>query len=216
MGVNVCLLDNNELFCDGLGKLLQEVPDMIVGCMCRRLPEFLAFARRGEVDVVITEASFPEIAKAISNIHKTKPEASIIVIDNLELTNLLHCILCLRVSACLSSNIALEDLVHVIHLVNAGFSIMDEDVMESLSNRFRLLCPSYTTMTGEVTGEVVNRKEREVLSFIAEGCTNKEIATKLFISVNTVRVHMRNIMRKMKVNNRVQAAFCAIQRGLIE
>lgn len=64
-------------------------------------------------------------------------------------------------------------------------------------------------------GHSSQQREREVLELVAEGATNKEIASQLFITENTVKNHLRNILSKLHLQNRVQAATYALQGRLI-
>jgi len=63
---------------------------------------------------------------------------------------------------------------------------------------------------------VLTQREKEILQEVIHGATNREIAKNLFISENTVKNHIRNIMDKLHINNRVQVATYALQHGLLE
>ena len=65
------------------------------------------------------------------------------------------------------------------------------------------------------SGESLTPREKEVLQLVSRGATNKEIASRLFIAENTVKNHLRNILAKLHLQNRVQAAAYALREGLI-
>jgi len=69
---------------------------------------------------------------------------------------------------------------------------------------------------GEIGGEALTEREIEVLNLVAHGASNPQIAGSLCITVNTVKVHLRNILSKLQVENRTQAAALAVQSGLIQ
>ena len=66
-----------------------------------------------------------------------------------------------------------------------------------------------------IAGEDLSLREKEVLQLVTQGATNKEIASQLFIAENTVKNHLRNILAKLHVQNRLQAAAYALREGLI-
>jgi DNA-binding NarL/FixJ family response regulator len=88
---------------------------------------------------------------------------------------------------------------------------------------FRSSSPKLRPMTAEIAGRGVttpqpqlSEREREVLSLIAEGCTSKEIAARLFISVQTVETHRSNLMAKLKVRNMAGMVVYAVRLGLVK
>jgi LuxR family maltose regulon positive regulatory protein len=83
------------------------------------------------------------------------------------------------------------------------------------SNEPKQVAPPKSQARGSDLVEPLSERELEVLELIAEGLTNPEIASRLFLSLNTVKVHARNIYGKLGVNNRTQAAARARALGLL-
>lgn len=116
---------------------------------------------------------------------------------------------------CLKS-IEWEQLIAVIHLIQGGGAYLDPQVARKVA---RMLKPptivSDTPTPHTVHSSTLSNREREVLKLIADGCSNQEIAEKLYLSLGTVKSYVRMILNKLSVDDRVQAAAVAVREGLI-
>ncbi len=114
-----------------------------------------------------------------------------------------------------SKDIGVEDLFAAITRVNAG------DVIITPPMAARLLNEEFALPKKDANNELpesetnLSQREAEVLRLVAEGKTNKEIAATLFITVNTVKVHLSRILEKLRVRNRQQAVALAMEKGIV-
>ena len=105
------------------------------------------------------------------------------------------------------------DLLHAIKVVNRGeFWIERKMTAKLLDGEF--YNNSKTDDRGKNPKELLTAREREVIGYLAKGCSNKEIAGALFISDKTVKCHINNIFKKLNVSRRIEALLFAIKHGL--
>jgi DNA-binding NarL/FixJ family response regulator len=109
--------------------------------------------------------------------------------------------------------VALEDLCQTIRVLAEGGSVVTPHLAARLLEEFAKLAQN--VREGPSEAEKLTPREREVLELVAVGASNKEIAAKLVIAENTVKVHLRNILDKLQLRNRQQAAAFAVQEGLV-
>jgi DNA-binding NarL/FixJ family response regulator len=105
----------------------------------------------------------------------------------------------------------IEELIAGIHAVAGGQSLISSQIASTLLRRIREQVPAADAAQAELSA-----RELEVLSLVAEGKANPEIAEALFISPSTVRNHISSILIKLQVENRVQAAVRAVRDGMLE
>ncbi|KST63160.1 response regulator [Mastigocoleus testarum] len=110
--------------------------------------------------------------------------------------------------ACCIKGTSLEQLLIAINAAEVGATYLDPQIARKVIDNLK------PPVSHNNISELSNR-ELEVLTLIVEGRTNPEIATQLYISLSTVKTHIRSIMNKLAVNDRVQAAVVALRKGLI-
>src|SRR5690554_5934379 len=107
-------------------------------------------------------------------------------------------------------------LIQAIKRIGAGESVFPSDLMEKVMNRYHRLSEEYSRIQSAATLDELQLtpRELEVLQCIVQGMSNKEIATRLFISEKTVKNHITSLFRKLNVDDRTQAAVYAVTKGL--
>jgi two-component system NarL family response regulator len=113
----------------------------------------------------------------------------------------------------IAKSVSLEDLESAIHTIASGGTVVSPHLAHRLLEEFAKLAKDNRGAPKET--EHLTAREREVLELVARGASNKEIATRLVIAENTVKVHLRNILDKLQLRNRQQAAALAVQEGLV-
>lgn len=103
-----------------------------------------------------------------------------------------------------------EQIAQSLRLVHGGRAMIPEDMAEHFLAEFSRMSNKELPDTESATA--LSERERQVLGLVAEGKTNKEIASQLFLSPNTVKNHVRNILRKLHLHSRVEAALYAFRR----
>jgi DNA-binding NarL/FixJ family response regulator len=113
----------------------------------------------------------------------------------------------------LLKNLEPEELFELLRGVYRGEAPVSRLTAARILDEFARLAPQESRVP--IAGEDLSLREKEVLQLVAQGATNKEIASQLFIAENTVKNHLRNILAKLHLGNRVQAAAYALRQGLM-
>jgi DNA-binding NarL/FixJ family response regulator len=128
-----------------------------------------------------------ENAAAIRELHTTAPETRLVVLANRPTVAEARQILSFGATACLAKSSEARDIIHAIHLASRGMHVLPVSDGES----------------GELPGpELLTPREAEILTHLQEGRSNAEIALALQLSVETVRTHVRSVLRKVGVSSR--------------
>jgi len=203
--IRLILADKVEIFRKGLVKLIEGVPNIEVVAECplgiEAIEELL---HKHRPDIIMMDTGYPEntgieIAKYIQ---KELPEINIIMLTHSEIENDLISATMAGVKGYLSKDISIVSLIKAITLVAEGGIVISSPMAKRLLEEFKSL------EEGKDTSQLVihlSNQEHKVLSLTERGLTNREIATTLFISENTVKVHLRNIMEKLHAHTRQQA-----------
>ena len=214
--IDLLLVDSFELFREGLVERLQSEPNINVVSTSSAGLEAVGVAEAHKPDVVLIDIQTPDGRgiERISHIHQVVPNAAIVVLTH-SVSNE-DFILAVRAGArgYILKDINFENLTKTIALVAEGKLVMDPpvaklvvDIVNYLDHQKHLAKLEYINF--------LSQREKDVLVLIAKDATNKEIASTLFTSENTVKVHLRNIMRKLEAHNRSELAACAIEYGLL-
>ncbi len=120
----------------------------------------------------------------------------------------LRCLLEAGTSGCLSLNLSSKELMESLNIITRGDIIVSRGIAEHLVQG-----PSQSNDQEEIFTSLLSDRQREIISLVADGMTNREIASTLIITENTVKVHLRNILDKLELRNRQQLAAVAARRG---
>ena len=214
--VKLLLADKNEIFCEGLAKLVKRQPSIEVVCVCRTGLEAVESACEHQPDVILIDTELSECSgiEAMQRIHERLPKASIIVFTNSEANGDLISAVKAGARAYISKDISVENLIKTIALVADGEVIVSPPMAARLLAEFNLLEERKdATKLGD--GSLLSKREQAVLTLVAEGFTNREISTTLTISEHTVKVHVRNIMKKFHAHTRQQAVTLARGKTIV-
>jgi len=213
--IRLLLVDDHPLFRKGVASLLTSRDDIeLVGEASDGL-EALEKARELMPDVILMDIWMPRCdgLEATRLIMKEMPYVKIVMLtvsdDDQSLFEAIKC----GAQGYLLKNLEPEDLFELLRGVLRG----EAPISRAMASR--ILSEFARQARGEVGIQDVDggltQREREVLRLVAEGRTNKEIAALLYITENTVKNHLRNILEKLHLRNRVQAAVYAIREGLV-
>ena len=202
--IRLVLADKSEIFREGLAKLIEHDPDVEVVCTCCAGSEAVESAYEHQPDVILLGSRLSECSgiEVAQRIHEGLPETNIVVLVHSEADEDLVPIAKAGVKAYLSEDISIGDLIFVIGFVAEGGVVVSPPVAARLLAEFDSL---QKDKGAAKLVTLLSKREKETLSLVAQGLTNKEIATTLVISENTVKVHLRNIMDKLHASTRQQA-----------
>ncbi|WP_431710681.1 response regulator [Glutamicibacter uratoxydans] len=220
--VKVLLVDDQPLLRMGFRLILEGEDDMqIVGEAADGI-DALTQARALTPDVVLMDVRMPRMdgIEATEKIVKAHPETKIIILTTFDLDEYAFAGLQAGASAFLLKDVAPEELVHAVRLVASGDAVVAPRVTARLLETYvragavRSPAPSAEPERDPLLDDLTPR-ELEVLRALAEGLSNAEIAHKFFLSEATVKTHVRRILTKLHLRDRVQAVVYAYETGLV-
>ena len=208
------IADRHEIFREGLARLLGDTTEIeVISTTCESWEEDV-IKLQPDIILMDTEISKCSGIEAIQRIHQKLPKTKVIALTHSETKADLLSALRAGARAYISKDISLENLVRNITLVIEGEIIISPPMAASLIDNFCLpIGQQMTVEPGDDT--ILSKREQEILSLVAQGFTNKEIAASLVISEHTVKVHLRNIMEKLRAHTRQQAVFLAKEKDLL-
>ena len=210
--VRVLLVDDHPLFRCGIGSALAEKQNLEVVGEARDGLEGIERAKELLPDVVLMDLQMPRCGgvEACQAIRTELPLTSVLILTVSEKEADLFAAIKAGATGYLLKEIEPEDLAQAITYTAKGGVIVSPAMASKLLTEFK---------TGEVckveATSGLSQRELEVLQEVTKGASNKEIAATLFISENTVKTHLRNIMDKLHLANRSQAAAYAVSNGIL-
>lgn len=146
-------------------------------------------------------------------IRETHPDVRVIVLITYADDTSVFAALRAGARGCLTKDTSAEQIAHAIHTVAAGHALLDPTVQSRLLDHLDSTPTTADTQAAEPPDQLSNR-ELEVLQLIANGLSNGEIATRLFVTEATIKTHINHIFTKTGVRDRAQAVRYAYQHGL--
>lgn len=213
--MRILIVDDHILFREGLVGLLSGQPDAEVVGECGTVQQAVALALRHKPDIVLMDFSLPDGTglDATRAILAEAPETRIIFLtvhDNDE-----RLIAAMRAGArgYLLKNLSVSKLLASLRALDRGEAAISRTMMARILEEFAQAGPAAEPPPSRLV-ELTTR-EIEVLRELSDAITNQEIAGRLFISENTVKNHIHNILDKLQLNNRREAVEFARQHGLV-
>ena len=218
MTIRILLVDDQALFREGLNTLLSIHSDIEIVGEANNGEEALQMAAQTSPDVILMDLRMPVLdgVAATRRLAQTQPDSRVIVLTTFDDDE--HIFDGLRAGAVgyLLKDVSSEKLVEAISATAGGQSFLQPSVAAKLISEFtRVTSHQPLTTSNQSLVEPLSERELEVLQQVATGASNKEIAAELFITEGTVKNHLTNILGKLGVRDRTQAALKAKEMGLI-
>lgn len=201
--IRILTVDDHPLLRSGIAALLADQKDMALAGEAATGREAVEEFRRLKPDITLMDIQMPEMdgIDAIIAIRGEFPAARIIVLTTYEGDALAQRALKAGAQAYILKARVRKDLLETIRLVHGGAKRVDPDIAEQIALR--------------TDDDMLSEREVRVLSLIAAGNSNKEVAAQLSISEETAKTHVRNILAKLGAQDRTHAVTLALQRGII-
>ena len=213
--LRVLLVDDDDLMRAGLTAVLSsdETIDVVGEAPDGRSAVERAIALRP--DVVLMDVRMPGLdgIAATRELLAVSPDAKVVVLTTFEQDDYIFGALSAGASGFLLKRTRPEELITAIHTVAAGDSLLSPSVTRTVIQR--LAGQPAPDGKAEAQLDELTARERDVLELIARGLSNGEIAAKLVIEESTVKTHVRHILRKLRLRDRVQAVIFGYESGLI-
>ena len=202
--LRLLIVDDHEVVRQGLVALLDRRAGFEVVAQAGTVHEAIAEAARFEPDVVIMDVRLPDGTgiEACREIRAARPETRVVMLTSYPDEEAVLSAIIAGASGYLLKQVRGRDLVSAIESVGRGDSLLDPAVTERVLQRVR------AAASGGASDELseLTAQERKILLLVAEGKTNKEIATEIFLSDKTVKNYVSSILSKMNLQRRTQAA----------
>ena len=214
MTMRILVVDDHILFRDGIVSLLKAAGKSVVGEASNGV-EAVEQAIQLRPDLVLMDIDMPEMSglDALLRIRKKLPETKVVMLtvssENASLTKAVKA----GASGYLLKNLNSDDFLEKLDGLQRGEVAMTHQTMSQLVDAFSDLEQKKNRRSGESR---LTAREIELLQYIAEGLSNREIAEELHISKNTVKYHMKNILQKANLQNRAEVAAFAVRKGLVK
>jgi DNA-binding NarL/FixJ family response regulator len=202
--IRVLSVDDHHIVRDGLAQIIGRHSDMEVIGSVATGEEAVSVYERQHPDLVLMDLQLRTISglEAIRAIRAKDPEARIIVLTMYEGDEHIYQALAAGATTYLLKDTLSDDLIRVMREVYAGLRPVRAEVQARLDER--------------ATHPSLTPREVQVMQLVAHGKRNKEIASSLTISEETVQVHLKNIFSKLHVNDRTAALNIAVRRGIVQ
>jgi DNA-binding NarL/FixJ family response regulator len=202
--IRILIVDDHPTLREGLALIIESQPDLQVVAEAGTGKQAITLFEEHLPDITLMDLGLPDIhgIEVIKRLRAQHSEARIIV-----LTTYLGDVQALRALQAGASGYLLKatlrrDLLDTIRAVHAGQRYVQSDVASELAQH--------------AADQRLTEREIEVLKLIAKGCSNKLVADRLAITEDTVKGHVRNILEKLKANDRTHAVTIALHRGYFE
>ena len=201
--IRVLSVDDHPLLREGIAALVNNQPDMVLAAEASTGAEAIQMFKQQVPDVTLLDLRLPDMSgiDVLIAIRSEFTEARIVMLTTFEGDVEVQRALQAGARGYLLKNMPPSELLDVIRQVHAGKKRIPPEIA--------------TQLFEHMSDEVLTEREVEVLREVADGNRNREIAERLFISEETVKVHMKHIMEKLGAADRTQAVAIGLRRGII-
>jgi two-component system NarL family response regulator len=215
--IDIILTDDHNLFREGLSRIIEEAPGIALVATASSGEEALQLVAKHRPDLVLMDINMPGMGglEATRILRQRYPKIQVLMLTISEEDQDLLTAVRFGARGYILKNSSSRELLDGIHRVNAGEAVITPSMAVKLLEAFAATPPQKLTELGtDEPAEKLTEREAEVLSLIAQGLNNQAIGEQLSISPNTVKAHLRNILDKLELGNRVEAATWALRHGL--
>ncbi|MEH7501919.1 response regulator transcription factor [Neobacillus drentensis] len=212
--IKILLVDDHAVVRMGLKMLLNTNPEMEVIGEASEGNEGIKKALKLKPDVVVMDLSMPhgkDGLSATTELKKLKPEINILILTMHDDEEYLFRAIQGGASGCILKSAPHDELMSAIESVAKGDAYLHPSATKRLMEEYL----GSVKQDGNDTYNLLSDREKEVLTLIAKGYSNKEIAEQLIISVKTVETHKSNLMEKLQMKTRPELVEYAVRKGLL-
>jgi DNA-binding NarL/FixJ family response regulator len=217
--VRVLLVDDQELLRRGLRMVLEEQPGLVVVGESANGDEAVRATAALDPDVVVMDVRMPILdgVEATRRITAQHPRSRVLILTTFDLDEYAFAALRYGASGFMLKDVPPAELAHAIRTVAAGDAVVAPSLTRRLLDAYADRLPDLRGPAEELPGALalLTERERQILTEVAGGLSNAEIARKLYVAEATVKTHLGRVLAKLGLRDRVQAAVFAYQIGLV-
>jgi DNA-binding NarL/FixJ family response regulator len=205
MATKVFIVDDHYMVIEGIRSLLQNEKTIEWAGHASNAASCLAYLQQQRPDIILMDISLPDVSgiELCKEVKEKYPSVFIIGLSTFNQKSFIEKMMENGASGYVLKNATQEELMEAIALVSSGKTYLSFEAGQSLRKV-------------KNTAVILTRREKEVLELIAEGSTNNEIASRLFVSSTTVDTHRKNLLSKFGVKNTASLIRMAVQMQLID
>lgn len=216
--IRILVVDDHTLVREGFARMLELSPELQVLGQAASAKDALEMVKTLQPDIVLMDINMPGMngIEATRIIKNEYPDVEVIILSMYDEEQYVLESVKAGATGYVLKEISPEDLLRAVKTVHNGGSMIQPSLARKVLKEFAHLArespaPGRATLLRELS-----EREVEVLQYVADGKSNREIADTLTISEKTVKAHLRSIFRKLEVSDRAQAVAYAMRKGLVE
>ncbi|MBT8226090.1 MAG: response regulator transcription factor [Dactylosporangium sp.] len=218
--IRVAIVDDQEMVRTGLRMILRQAPDLLVVGEAADGAEAVSMAARVAPAVILMDIRLP-VCDGIEATRRIRAVAAgavprILILTTFDLDEYVYAALEAGASGFILKDVLARDLHAAVRTVHAGDAVTAPAVTRRLIAHFAGGTGPPPAPRDDIRLDPLTTREREVLTLIAGGMTNTEIAARLSLSRGTVKTHVSHVLAKLGLRDRVQAVICGYQTGLVQ
>ena len=217
MTIRVVIADDQAVFRRGLDVILGLEDDIEVVAEANNGEDAVAKAVEHAPDVVLMDVRMPALTgiQAAGRIRAALPSAKILMLTVSDEEDDLYEAIKAGANGYLLKEVSGEEVADDIRAVAAGQSLISPSMASKLLTEFSALARRASAQS-QLPAPVLTARELEVLKLVAKGLSNRDVAEQLYISENTVKNHVRNILEKLHLHSRMEAVMYAVRERLLD
>ncbi|MGG1684680.1 response regulator [Pseudalkalibacillus sp. NRS-1564] len=208
--IKMMIVDDHDMVRKGLKAYLLTEPDFQIVGEASNGKEAVTLVNEMDPDVILMDLIMPEMTgiEATKEIMTLRPNAKIIIITSFYDDEQVFPAIEAGAFSYLLKTASADEIISTIRKAVQDESVIEQKVAQKMMNQLR-------SNQKKSLHDDLTKREKEVLLLIGEGKTNNQIAEELYIGLKTVKTHVSNILGKLGVNDRTQAAVYAIRNGMV-
>jgi DNA-binding NarL/FixJ family response regulator len=214
--IRILIADDHELFRRGLRMVLEDEADIEVVAEAGDGQAAIELAREHAPDVVVMDVRMPTVSgiDATRRIKEEEPGTRILMLTISDEEDDLYEAIKAGANGYLLKEISIDEISEAVRSIHSGQSLISPSMASKLLDEFAAIVRKQEQKQ-ELPAPKLTPREMEVLQHVAQGMNNREIARALFISENTVKNHVRNILEKLHLHSRMEAVVYAVREKLL-
>jgi len=213
--IKVILIDDHQMFRDGVKAVLSDEENIEIIGEVGTGQALFELLKSTTPDLIITDISLPDISgiDIASHISENYNHIKILILSMHTSEEFITKALKAGANGYLPKDTSMNELLEAIHIIHRGENYFNKNISDTI---LRSIIKNSKSDIDNSNNKSLTKREKEIISLVVDGLTNKEIADKLFISIRTVDSHKNNIMQKLNLKSSVDLVKYAIKNKLAE